>query len=380
MKHINIPIIFLLCMMLYGCGSKEERLIKACQQGQYDTLIKLLKKGADKNFQTEKDGMTCLMAAAGNGQMKIVEKMLALRANSTLTDKDGNTAIDYATYYKHEAIANMIREHQDIQHVASISEQEKQQIFFEIIQTHESENNNISSVLSKYDLNERQANLIQQEGQKNDWILARPTPIPTPTPIPQLPSAKIVKDESYETPGKAQVEYHILVGEKHLSKETLTLLLQQFYEKATKVRGWKYHAKPTVIAIYMYTSKQHLESNSRTNIAEITKIPSNSEPELKFHEGQLRNIGKPQEEKWGISEEQRRYVYGLIGQAEMRAIKEADKAFPDFGEGHMEMVDMLTKKYYEEIMQKYTLTEDQFFEIIPEGIEKNWPSFRWEAE
>ncbi|MBN1618498.1 ankyrin repeat domain-containing protein [Candidatus Dojkabacteria bacterium] len=111
--------------ILSGCGSKEERLIKACQQGQYDTMITLLKEGVNKDFQTEKDGATCLMVAAGNGQTKIVEKMLALRADSMITDKKGNTAVEYATYYKHHEIATMITEYREKLRLEKIAEEER---------------------------------------------------------------------------------------------------------------------------------------------------------------------------------------------------------------------------------------------------------------
>jgi hypothetical protein len=108
--------------------------------------------------------------------------------------------------------------------------------------------------------------------------------------------------------------------------------------------------------------------------------PAQSQPSYDFHEGQLQSLGAPQEEKWGLSEEQRQQVYGLVGRAEERAIYEADEAFPNFGEKHTEMVETLTAKYHEEVQQKYGLTEDQMTELFAEGFQKNWPTLRWQTE
>lgn len=393
MKGFQLLCILLICgFLFYGCGSKEERFISACKQGEYDKVIKYLKEGISKD--TQYDSVSCLMAAAYEGHIDIVKKLLDLRADPNLQNDAGSTALSLAVGKEHYDSAMLLVQYEanpDLQNeygatalmlACNRNQEELVRHLLERGANLSLENNKGETALKQaqdrgytaiVELLQQYENR-RQKGKEQDGIAA------LPTPTPQLPSAEILKDESYETSGKAQVEYHVLVGEEHLSKETLTLLLQQFYEKATKVKGWKYHSAPTVIAIYMYTSKQHFESDLGNRIAQIVKIPSQSEPEYTFHEGQLRNIGKPQEEKWGISEEQRRYIYGLIGQAEMRAIEEADKAFPDFGEDHLDMVETLTKKYYEEIMQKYNLTEDQFSEIIPEGLEKNWPSFQWETE
>ncbi len=86
------------------------------------------------------------------------------------------------------------------------------------------------------------------------------------------------------------------------------------------------------------------------------------------------------EEKLGFSETQRKQIYQALAQSEDRAIVEADQKYPDFGDGHMTMVEMLTAKYREELKQQYELTEDQLFEITVEGHEKNWPSPQWELE
>ena len=337
-------------------------------------MITILKQGIDKNIQTKKDGVTCLMAAAGNGHRDIVEKLLAMSADTQLVDSQGNTALDYAKYYKHDAIVEMITVHVDNQHIASFSEQDRQQIFLEIAKIQHNGEGDIAFVLSTYNLNDRQAQMIQQEGEEKNWIAA------LPTPIPLLPHYELLDDRSYETSGKAQVEYHFQVGEEHLSKETLSLLLQQLYQEATQKTGWKHHDAPTVIVIYLYTSKAHFESESVSHIGAVSKTPSQEHPQYEFHVGHIESIGKPLEEKWGISGEERKHIYGLLGQAEDRALQEANKAFPDFGEKHTDTFETLMAKYHEEIRQQYGLTEEQASELFAEGFKKNWPSLPWKRQ
>ena len=185
----NLCMLIISSIILSGCQTKEQKFISACTNGNYDTIITLLKNGVDKNTKTEKNGTTCLMAAAGKGHANIVEKLLALNADSTITDNVGNTALDYAIYYKYENIANIIIADQDVKRIALFSEPEKQQIFLELAQRQQN-NADISDLLSQYQITQRQVEIIQQEGQAKNWPVVPPTPTPTPEPTPTpIPTA-----------------------------------------------------------------------------------------------------------------------------------------------------------------------------------------------
>jgi hypothetical protein len=206
-KYTLIPSI-LLCMFVSGCKSNEELFLDACSNGNYQKVIQILKQGVDKDMQA--DGMTCLMAAAGNGHADIVEKLLALDANTELTDRVGNTAIDYATHYGHHQIAEMITQQQEAkrqarqqqeeaERFASLSEQDKQQIFLELTQTWERGGEGKSELLIKYNITEEHLKAIQREGLTNDWPTAEPTPTPQPTPTPKAtPTPKNSRQEQIE--------------------------------------------------------------------------------------------------------------------------------------------------------------------------------------
>lgn len=189
-------LIFLIHLTLQNPQQEDDRqkLIEACTNGEYDKMIYWLKQGVDRNVQV--NGVTCLMAAAGKGHVDLVEKLLALSANVELTDQEGNTALDYAVYYKHENIANIIMIDQDTKRIALLSEPERQQIFLDLAQRQKN-NNDISDLLEKYSVTERQIDIIQQEGAVKNWPVAPPTPTSIPTPT-ATPNPEEIRKENIE--------------------------------------------------------------------------------------------------------------------------------------------------------------------------------------
>jgi hypothetical protein len=189
----------LLCVFVVGCKSNKEHFIDNCSNGKYEKMIQMLKQ--DINRDTQVDGVTCLMVAAGNGHANIVEKLLSLNANTKLTDNAGNTALDYAAYYGHQRIAEMIIKHQEArqqarqqqqeaERFATFTEQDKRRIFLELTQSRKDEEKEKSDLLAKYNISEEQLKAIQDEGLSNDWTTADPMPTPQPTPTPNLTPSK----------------------------------------------------------------------------------------------------------------------------------------------------------------------------------------------
>ena len=116
--------VILICLVIGGCDSEKNKaneFISACSSGEYDSVISLLKQGISRDIQV--DGVTCLMAAAGKGHADIVEKLLALNADTELVDNEGNTAFDYATYYKYPEIAETITNHKNTKQLAAQQQQ-----------------------------------------------------------------------------------------------------------------------------------------------------------------------------------------------------------------------------------------------------------------
>ncbi|MCT4591889.1 MAG: hypothetical protein N4A36_00675 [Candidatus Gracilibacteria bacterium] len=85
------------------------------------------------------------------------------------------------------------------------------------------------------------------------------------------------------------------------------------------------------------------------------------------------------EEKFVLTEEQRRTFFKEVGKAERRASDEANAKYPinnweDKAEltRNMDYLYQLEEKYRAEVFKKYGITDNQYTEIITEGMEENW--------
>ena len=81
------------------------------------------------------------------------------------------------------------------------------------------------------------------------------------------------------------------------------------------------------------------------------------------------------DEKFGLSEEQRKRVFMESLDAEKRAEREANKRYPDHpgSAEHDQLADRLVEKYEGEVARKYGLTPKQLVDLKAEGFGKGWP-------
>ena len=70
-------------------------------------MRRLLGMGADVN-QTDRQGRTALMLAAGAGHENLVDLLLAAGADTTLTDRQGWNAATHARKAGHNALADRL--------------------------------------------------------------------------------------------------------------------------------------------------------------------------------------------------------------------------------------------------------------------------------
>lgn len=68
----------------------------------------LLKEGAEVNTQGTLEGFTALMTAASEGLLEIVRLLLANGADSSLEDKDGDTAASFAQQNGHSEVVALL--------------------------------------------------------------------------------------------------------------------------------------------------------------------------------------------------------------------------------------------------------------------------------
>mgnify|MGYP001826430960 FL=1 len=73
------------------------------------TVGLLLEKGADVNLQGSAEGFTALMTAAAEGQVEVVQVLLAYGADPDLEDVDGDTAESFAIQNGHPQVVMALR-------------------------------------------------------------------------------------------------------------------------------------------------------------------------------------------------------------------------------------------------------------------------------
>lgn len=89
------------------------------------------------------------------------------------------------------------------------------------------------------------------------------------------------------------------------------------------------------------------------------------------------------EEKFGLTEGERRNIYKEIAEAEAKAMAEADKLYPIDATDpnykqenvmkNIDKADELEKKYTAEVIKKYGITDDIATKITVEALTENWP-------
>ena len=80
----------------------------ACNFGSYEAAEALCAHGAELDTRSDYQ-MTPLILAAQNGKTKICEMLLALGADPSLKDKDGETALDKARHWNKAECAALLQ-------------------------------------------------------------------------------------------------------------------------------------------------------------------------------------------------------------------------------------------------------------------------------
>ena len=105
-KFMRKILLVLLCVTLVGCG-RNISLFNAAQNGNAETVRKLIALGADVNYQ-KKDGWTPLMTAAAEGHADAVKVLLENGAKPNAKSKSGRTALHFATQYGQEPVVKLL--------------------------------------------------------------------------------------------------------------------------------------------------------------------------------------------------------------------------------------------------------------------------------
>ena len=198
-----------------------------------------------------------------------------------------------------------------------------------------------------------------------------------------MPKYSILSEDVYDIPLKTQVELNILVSGE-ISETGLKALLNKLYSSTKAKKGFKYHNSPTNIYIYAFTSKERAESGMGQWIAMLQESPGDLRPIISINKRQIAQLGAKPEEKFGLSETQRKQIWKEYVLAEDRAWEKAEERYL-FNTGlsqsqFQKQAEKLTlfrqqleKQYKGELTKKYGLTLEQLKEIADEGVTKDWP-------
>jgi len=84
-----------------------EELVYCAMENKVEQAEILLDSGASPNF-TGPDMRTPLITASAEGHVEMVSLLLQYGADATVASKSGNTALDYAKFYNHSAVADVL--------------------------------------------------------------------------------------------------------------------------------------------------------------------------------------------------------------------------------------------------------------------------------
>lgn len=191
---------------------------------------------------------------------------------------------------------------------------------------------------------------------------------------PSNVSYTVVDETVYDKPIKTQIEQHLLASGVPTSTQLEAELLRR-YRAARERRGFRYHNPPTNIYIYIYGSKEQARARQGLWIGMIARGPlDRSDPKPVIDGGRLSALSTVPEERFGLSEDERRAAFKATVAAEDRATNEAMEQVPDTEiMKQIERERELQTKYKREIARKYGITDSQLTEIAIEGVKKGWP-------
>jgi len=190
----------------------------------------------------------------------------------------------------------------------------------------------------------------------------------------------IHKENIYDAPIKTQVTLDVIIEDKELNVQKIKDLLNHLYDKTIKRSGFKYHNNPTNIYIYVYTSKEKAESGMGQWVGMISKSYDDNKPKINIKEKQVNTLTEEPNNRWGLTQEQRKEIWDKIIRLEDKAQKEADKKYPldkpgitqDDVRKNTDLMRELKKKYENELAKECGVKRTVIDSIGLEGLKKNW--------
>jgi hypothetical protein len=184
---------------------------------------------------------------------------------------------------------------------------------------------------------------------------------------------RALPDEVHDSPAKVQF-VRLLVLNGPASKTEIEQIIRQEYKSISKKSGFKHAEHPTHIGVYLFETEEKAKAGQGLWLGMLwSPDTSKPMPDIKVHQVRLKNAWSKAEERFGLSEVQRKKVFEELVLAEDRANKESERRFPTDFKKQAAYSQELNTKYTAKIAEKYKLTEEQLLKISVEAFEKGWP-------
>lgn len=177
-----------------------------------------------------------------------------------------------------------------------------------------------------------------------------------------------------EIPGKTQVVLSAVITGV-INDETLKEAIHSLYYGARNTRGFKYKGGlPTNIYVYIYQSKDHFNAPNKQCIwLAMMSSAQGSQPKMIIQTELLQFMNSEPEERFGLTEVERKEVHAAALMAEDRAYRNAHQQFPDDFLAESERAQELCEEYLEKLAEDCGITLEILHFITLESIYKNWP-------
>jgi len=180
-------------------------------------------------------------------------------------------------------------------------------------------------------------------------------------------------DQVYDSPAKVQV-VRLLVLNGPASRKEIEHFIRHEYKSISKKSGFAHAEHPTHIGIYLFDTEKKAKAGQSLWLGMLwSPDTSKPMPDIEVNQIRLKNAWSKAEDRFGLSEAQRKKVFEELVPAEDRANKEAERRFPTDFKKQATYSQELEAKYTAEVAEKYKLTEEQLSKISVEAFEKGWP-------
>jgi len=194
----------------------------------------------------------------------------------------------------------------------------------------------------------------------------------TPTQV-GLPQYSILDEKVDDGPIKTQVRQNILASGQ-ISEAGLRTLLGQLYSGIMARRGFRYSKAPTNVYIYAFTSPERARSGQW--IAMLWKHLDDTGPTILVFEGELSQLGAPDEERFGLSEDERKEIWWEVGLAVKETVEECERLYPEWDRETLQRFNRCLDGMWDRIIadaaERYDLSVEQLEEIGHEANRECW--------